>query len=247
MTEYDLVLYLIHYLKDYPDNEILDIRERIKNIFDIQTITKLPIILDADSGKNHEYFTHYIKIIQQTNINAVVIEDKKGIKRNSLLKIKKKQSLENIDKFCHKIREGKKQIYKKNFMIIARMEGLILGKSLDYTLKRAYESTYAGADGILIHSTNKDIKEIINFSKFYKKKFPEIPLICIPTNYTSFKFTELHQLGFNIIIYSNHLIRSSYKTMKKITKSILKYKRTYEIEKKITSLNKILKITNNFI
>ncbi len=245
--EYDLVHYLIHYVKDYPDNEILDIKERIKNIFDIRTVTKLPIIIDADSGKNSEYFSHYINIIQQANINAVVIEDKKGIKRNSLLRKVKKQKLEDIEKFCYKIKTGKKNIYKKNFIIIARMEGLVLGETMDQTLKRAYKATNSGADGILIHSISKNPKEIINFSKLYKKKFPNIPLICIPTTYTSIKFTELYKYGFNIVIYSNHLIRSSYKTIKKTIKLILKNKRTYEIENKITSIKKILKITNNFI
>ncbi len=232
--------------KGLPDNEVLDIRERIKNIIDIRSVTKLPIILDADSGKHIEYFSYYVKIIQQANINSVVIEDKKGLKRNSLLKNNKKQKLENIKNFCEKIKIGKKNIYKKNFSIIARMEGLILGKSLDETLERAFYSTEAGADIILIHSKKKNHKEIINFSKIYKKKYPEIPLACIPTTFNHIKNTELYNSGFNIIIYSNHMIRSSYKTMKKIAKKILKFKRTYEIEKNCTSIKKILKITNKF-
>ncbi len=233
-------------LKVLPDNEILDIRERVKNILDIRSITNLPIIIDADSGKHTEYFSHYIKIIQQNNINSVVIEDKKGIKRNSLLKNNKKQKLEDIEIFCEKIKIGKKNIYKKNFTIIARMEGLILGKSLDETLQRSFKATQAGADIILIHSKKKNIKEISNFSKIYKKKYPQIPLACIPTTFNSIKHTELYNLGFNIIIYANHMIRSSYKTMNKIALKILKFKRTYEIEKKCTNIKNILKITNNF-
>ncbi len=232
--------------KGLPDNEILDIRERIKNLLDIRSITNLPIIMDADSGKNIEYFSYYIKIIQQANINSVVIEDKKGIKRNSLLKNNKKQKLENIKKFCAKIKIGKKNIYKKNFTIIARMEGLILGKSIDETLDRSFQATKAGADIILIHSKKKNIKEIAQFSKLYKKKYPKIPLACIPTTYNHIKHTKLYNLGFNIIIYANHMIRSSYKTMKKITKKILKFKRSYEIEKKCTKVKNILQITNKF-
>ncbi len=232
--------------KMLPDNEILDIRERIKNILDIRLITKLPIIIDADSGKNIEYFIHYIKIIQSVNINSVVIEDKKGIKRNSLLKIHKKQKLEDIEIFCEKIKKGKDNIYKKDFSIIARMEGLILGKSLDETLNRSFKATQAGADIILIHSKNKDIKEISEFCKIYKKKYPKIPLACIPTKYNSFKNTELYNLGFNIIIYANHMIRASYKIMSKIATKILKFKRTYEIEKYCINIKKILKLTNNF-
>ncbi len=232
--------------KGLPDNEILDIRERIKNLIDIRSVTNLPIIMDADSGKNSEYFSHYIKIIQQADINSIVIEDKKGIKRNSLLKINKKQKLEDIEKFCEKIKIGKKNVYKKNFSIIARMEGLILGKSIDETINRAFKSTKAGADIILIHSKKKTHKEIANFSKLYKKKYPYIPLACIPTTYNYIKNNELYDLGFNIIIYSNHMIRSSYKIMTKITKKILKFKRTYEIEKNCTNINKILKVTNKF-
>ncbi len=232
--------------KILPDNEILDIRERIKNLFDIRLITNLPIIIDADSGKHIEYFSHYIKIIQLANINAVVIEDKKGIKRNSLLKINKKQKLEDIEIFCEKIKEGKKNIYKKDFSIIARMEGLILGKTIDETLKRSFKATEAGADIIIIHSKKKNIKEISEFSKIYKKKYPQISLGCIPTTYNHFKNTKLYNLGFNIIIYANHMIRSSYKIMSKIAKKILKFKRTYEIEKYCTNIKNILKLTNNF-
>ncbi len=233
-------------LKVLPDNEILDIRERIKNLLDIRSVTNLPIIIDADSGKYTEYFSHYIKIIQQTNINSVVIEDKKGIKRNSLLKNNKEQNLEDIEIFCEKIKIGKKNTYKKNFTIIARMEGLILGKSLDDTLQRSFKATQAGADIILIHSKKKDIKEICNFSKIYKKKYPQIPLACIPTTFNTIKHTKLYNLGFNIIIYANHMIRSSYKAMKKIALKILKFKRTFEIEKKCTDIKNIFKITNNF-
>ncbi len=233
-------------IKVLPDNEILDIRERVKNLIDTRSVTNLPIIIDADSGKHIEYFLHYIKIIQQININSIVIEDKKGIKRNSLLKISNKQKLEDIEIFCEKIRISKKNIYKKNFSIIARMEGLILGKSLDETLKRSYKATKAGADIILIHSKKKNIKEIFNFSKIYKKKYPDIPLACIPTTYNTIKNTELYNMGFNIIIYANHMMRSSYKTMNKIAWKILKFKRTHEIEKKCIDIKNILKITNNF-
>ncbi len=228
-----------------PDNETLDLGERIKNIFKIRSVTKLPIMLDADSGKNAEYFSYYIKIMQQVDINAVVIEDKKGIKKNSLLGCTVNQDLEDIEIFCNKIKLGKKYIYKKDFLIIARMEGLIAGKSMDDTIKRSFLATSAGADAILIHSIDKTPQQISTFSKIYKKKYPNIPLICIPTTYSSIKYTELGEMGFNIIIYANHMIRSSYKAMEKISRLILKKKRTLEIESECISINKILDCTKH--
>ncbi len=233
--------------KGIPDNETLNLKERIQNIFDIRSVTKLPIIIDADTGKNTEYFSYYINIMQQVGINAVVIEDKTGIKKNSLLGLKVKQNLEDIEKFCNKIYVGKKNIYKNDFLIIARMEGLIAGKSISETLKRAFRATEAGADGILIHSIHNTPKEIINFSKLYKKKYPSIPLICIPTTYNYIKYQELGDIGFNIIIYANHMIRSSYKIMEKISKIILKNQRTYDIENKCISVKKILNITTKIL
>ncbi len=227
------------------DNETLDLKTRIKNIFNIRSVTSLPIIMDADSGGNIEHFCYYIKIMQQVGINAVVIEDKKGIKKNSLLGLKVKQDLEDIEVFCKKIFLGKKKVYNKDFLIIARMEGLIAGKSIQETIDRAFKATAAGADGILIHSISKTPQQVIDFTTIYKKKYPNIPLICIPTTYSSVKHTELSNIGIKIIIYANHMIRSSYKIMEYISNLILKNKRTLEIEKECISIDKILNLTKN--
>ncbi len=231
-------------IQGIPDNEILGLNERIKNLSSIRSITNLPIIIDFDTGRNPKYFSYYVNIAQKSNIDAVVIEDKIGIKQNSLLGIKNKQKIEDIESYSNKIYEGKKSVYKKDFLIIARMEGLILGKSIDETLNRSYKSIKAGADAILIHSILNTPKEIIDFSKLHKKKYPNIPLICIPTTYNKIKFNKLKEIGINIIIYANHIVRSSFKAIEKISKDILKYQRTYEIENKCASISKILKITS---
>lgn len=231
------------FIKGIPDEEILSLNERIKNAFDIRSVTDLPIIIDADTGGNLKNFIYYIKMMQQVGINAVVIEDKRGVKKNSLFGIKKKQILEDIDVFCHKIYKGKKYVYDKNFFLIARMEGLIAGLSIQETFERSLKSIEAGADAILIHSIKNTAKQIIDFSKIYKSEISHIPLICIPTTYSDIKYTELNRAGIDIIIYANHLVRSSYKAMEEVARLILKNKRTYEIENKCISIKKILNIS----
>lgn len=226
------------------DNETLDIKLRMENLLNIQTVSKLPIIVDADTGRNLEYFLYSLGIMQQIGISAVVIEDKKGLKRNSLLGQTVVHELDDIASFCNKIRIGKKVIYDKNFLLIARMEGLVVGRTMEETVHRAYAATHAGADAILIHSIEKTSQQIATFSQLYKQRYPDIPLICIPTTYSLSTSEELSKLGFNIIIYANHMIRSSYKVMSDYAQLILKNNRTYEIEKYCVSLKHIFTITN---
>ena len=229
-------------LKGKPDIEVLELNQRIKDINEILDVTTKPLIMDADTGGKPEHFEINIKSIERSGVSAVIIEDKKGLKKNSLLGNKIKQTQEDINIFSKKISLGKKALTSNDLMIIARIESLILGKGLADSLKRADSYLGSGADGIMIHSKSKSPQEVINFAKRFKKKYPKIPLVAVPTSYNKTFEKQLINEGFNIVIYANHLLRASYPSMNEVALEILKNKRTYEVEKKLLSINEILKL-----
>ena len=229
-------------LKGKPDIEVLELNQRINNISEILDVTSKPLIMDADTGGKIEHFQINIKSIERMGVSAVIIEDKKGLKKNSLLGTKIKQEQENIKTFSNKIRIGKKSCSTNNLMLIARIESLILNKGLTDALKRADAYVNAGADGIMIHSKDNSPKEVLKFSNQFKKKYPNIPLVAVPTSYNKIKEKNLINSGVNIIIYANHLLRASYPAMVNTAFEILKNKRSFEAEKKLLSINKILKL-----
>ncbi len=229
-------------LKGKPDIEVLELNQRINNISEILDVTTKPLIMDADTGGKPEHFQINIKSIERMGVSAVIIEDKKGLKKNSLLGTKTKQEQETIKTFSNKIKIGKKSCSSDNFMIIARIESFILNKGLNDALKRADAYINAGADGIMIHSKDKSPKEVINFSNRFKKKYSDIPLVAVPTSYNKIKEKNLINSGVNVIIYANHLLRASYPAMVNTALQILKNKRSFEAEKKLLSINKILKL-----
>ena len=229
-------------LKGKPDIEVLELNQRINNISEILDVTSKPLIMDADTGGKIEHFQINIKSIERMGVSAVIIEDKKGLKKNSLLGTKIKQEQENIKTFSNKIRIGKNSCSTNNLMLIARIESLILNKGLTDALKRADAYVNAGADGIMIHSKDNSPKEVLKFSNQFKKKYPNIPLVAVPTSYNKIKEKSLINSGVNIIIYANHLLRASYPAMVNTAFEILKNKRSFEAEKKLLSINKILKL-----
>ena len=229
-------------LKGKPDIEVLELNQRINNINEILDVTTKPLIMDADTGGKPEHFQINIKSIERMGVSAVIIEDKKGLKKNSLLGNKIKQEQENIKIFSNKIKIGKKSCSSDKFMLIARIESFILNKGCNDALKRANSYVNAGADGIMIHSKDKSPNEIIRFADKFKNKFPNIPLVAVPTSYNKTKEKILIDSGVNIIIYANHLLRASYPAMANTALEILKNKRSYEAEKKLLSINKILKL-----
>ena len=229
-------------LKGKPDIEVLELNQRINNISEILDVTTKPLIMDADTGGKPEHFQINIKSIERMGVSAVIIEDKKGLKKNSLLGTKIKQEQESIKIFSNKIAIGKKSCSSNKLMLIARVESFILNKGLNDAFKRANAYINAGADGIMIHSKDKSPKEIIKFADKFKKKFPNIPLVAVPTSYNKTKEYQLRNAGVNIIIYANHLLRAAYPAMANTALEILKNKRSYEAEKKLLSINKILKL-----
>ena len=228
-------------LKGKPDIEILDLNQRLSNINDIFDVTTKPLIIDIDTGGKIEHLEINLKTIERSGVSAVIMEDKKGLKKNSLFGNKVKQEQESIKEFCKKISAGKKTTTNK-IMIIARIESLILGKPINDALLRAEKYVNAGADGIMIHSKDKDPKQIFDFAKKFRKKYDKIPLVAVPSSYNSVKEKQLENAGFNIVIYANQMLRASYPAMRKIALEILKNGRAYESEKNIMSIKDILEL-----
>ncbi len=228
-------------LKGKPDIEVLDINQRLTTINDIFDVTTKPLIIDIDTGGKVEHLEINLKTIERSGASAIIMEDKKGLKKNSLFGNTVKQEQENVKDFTKKLLASKKVTTNK-LMIIARVESLILGKPLNDALLRAEKYVDSGADGIMIHSKNKNPKEVFKFAEKFRKKFENIPLVSVPSSYNSVKDKQLENAGFNIVIYANHMLRASYPAMKKVALEILKNGRTLESEKSIMSINKILSL-----
>ncbi len=209
--------------KGKPDISAVDITSRTQTIDSILEVTTKPIIVDADSGGLPEHFAFTVKSMERLGVSAVIIEDKVGAKRNSLFgkEASTAQMQDSIEAFCYKISRGKKAQVTTDFMIIARIESLILGVGLEDALKRAEEYIKAGADGIMIHSKEKTPDEIFEFCRKYQKFTHRVPLVVVPTSYNHVTEEELQKMGINIVIYANHLLRSAYPAMVKTAESIL--------------------------
>lgn len=228
-------------LKGKPDNEVVDFSSRVKTIEEIFEVTTKPLIVDGDTGGKTEHFVYNVKTLERLGVSAIIIEDKKGLKQNSLLGDSAVQILEDKEVFANKIKQGKNVLQTDDFMIIARIESFIAGNDLSDALDRAYCYVESGADGIMIHSYKNDGKEIIEFLKCFREKYPNIPIVLVPTTYSSYTETELYNNGANIIIYANHLLRSAYKNMVNVAKKILKDERSLEAsEEYCVSMKEIL-------
>tara|TARA_B100001173_G_scaffold301587_1_gene302331 strand:- start:57 stop:1358 length:1302 start_codon:yes stop_codon:yes gene_type:complete len=223
-----------------PDIEVVDISKRLENINNIFEVTSKPLIMDIDTGGKTEHLNLNIKTIERLGISAVIMEDKTGLKKNSLLTDTSNQSQEDIVTFSEKIKTAKINQQNSDLMIIARIESFILGKGIDDAILRAKSYVNSGSDAIMIHSKKDKPYEIFDFSKKFKKEFNNIPLVCVPSTYSSVKESELIENGFNIVIYANHLFRAAYPAMVKTAESILTNERSKEIEDKLTSIKDMM-------
>ena len=215
--------------KGKPDIEIVDFTSRTQTINQILEVTTKPMIIVGDTGGTPEHFSFMVKTLERLGVSAVIIEDKQFPKQNSLLPNVKHQQ-ETILNFCAKIQKGKQSQVNSDFMIFARIESLIAGKSVDDALERAKAYIQVGADGIMIHSKYKSPGEILEFCEEYKKFKHRVPLIAVPTTYNTITEKEPIDAGVSIVIYANHLLRSSYKAMMKTAEAILQNERAYEAE-----------------
>lgn len=207
--------------KGKPDIELVDQTSRMNTINEIMDVTTKPIILDGDTGGKVEHFVFNVKTLERMGVSAIIIEDKTGLKQNSLFGTEVKQIQEDPDVFSDKIRRGKLAQVTKDFMIIARCESLIAGKGVEDAMERCRKYVAAGADGIMIHSKEKDGREIFDFMAAFRKEYPFVPVVLVPTSYNHFTEDELSKKGANVIIHANHLVRSAFPAMKKTAESIL--------------------------
>ena len=211
--------------KGKPDIELID---RYSTLNDVLEVTTKPIILDGDTGGKPEHFAFTVKTLERLGVSAIIIEDKVGLKKNSLFGTDVKQTQDSIENFCKKIKIGKSSLVGDDFMIIARIESLILKAGLEDATQRAQAYIDAGVDGIMIHSKEEDPTEIFNFCDQYKRFNIKVPLVVVPSSYNSVTEETLIDKGANIVIYANHLLRSAYPAMVKTAESILKHKRSKE-------------------
>ena len=226
--------------KGKPDIELVDMTSRINTINEIMEVSTKPIILDGDSGGLLEHFVFNIKTIERMGVSAIIIEDKVGLKKNSLFGTEVKQTQDSIENFCEKISAGKKAVLTEEFMIIARIESLILKQGMDDAIKRAKAYIKAGADGIMIHSRESEPDEIFEFCDKFKEFAPDVPLVVVPTSFNQVYEDEFAKKGVNIVIYANHLIRSSYPAMVETANMILENERCKEADDKCLSIKEIL-------
>jgi phosphoenolpyruvate phosphomutase len=226
--------------KGKPDIELVDLTSRINTINEIMEVTTKPIILDGDTGGKIEHFVYNVKTLERLGVSAIIIEDKTGLKKNSLFGTDVEQTMDDPHLFAKKILAGKQAQVTRDFMIFARIESLIAGYGVDEALSRAKIYIEAGADGITIHSKEKDGKEVLEFLAKFREYSTDIPIIVIPTSYNYIKEEELHAAGANIIIHANHLLRSAYPAMEKTAKMILQCGRSKEVDEFCMPINEIL-------
>jgi phosphoenolpyruvate phosphomutase len=211
--------------KGKPDIELV---ERMDTLQHILEVTTKPIIVDGDTGGIPEHFIYLVRTLERLGVSAVIIEDKIGLKKNSLFGTEVKQFQDSIENFSYKIKKGKKSQVTDDFMIIARIESLILKAGIEDALTRAKAYIEAGADAIMIHSKNEEPTEILEFCKKYEQFKNKIPLVVVPTTYSKITEKDLIKNGVRAVIYANHLLRSAYPAMVKAAESILTNERCHE-------------------
>lgn len=228
--------------KGKPDIELVDLTSRISSLNDMMEVTTKPIIFDADTGGLIEHFVYNIKTLERIGVSAVIIEDKIGLKRNSLLGNDVEQHQDSIEHFCEKIREGKKALTSSAFMLIARIESLILDQGVDDALERARAYVAAGADGIMIHSRANTPDEIFEFTDRFRKEDTNTAIVVVPTTFNKVHEDELKAHGVNVVIYANHMLRAAFPAMKKVVTSVLENERCYEASQECMSIKEILSL-----
>ena len=228
--------------KGKPDIELVDMTSRLRTIDDIMEVTTKPIILDGDTGGLTEHFVYNVRTLERMGVSAVIIEDKTGLKKNSLFGTEVVQTQDSIENFSAKIAAGKKAQLSDDFMIIARIESLILERGMEDALERAFAFTAAGADGIMIHSRKKDPAEIFEFCDRFREKDGKTPIVVVPTSFNQVTEEELATHGVNIVIYANQLMRAAFPVMQKTAENILKAHRAKEVDSTLMPFKDIIRL-----
>lgn len=225
-----------------PDIELVDMTSRLRTINDIMEVTTKPIILDGDTGGLTEHFVYNVRTLERMGVSAVIIEDKTGLKKNSLFGTEVVQTQDTIENFSAKIAAGKRAQLSDDFMIIARIESLILERGMEDALKRAFAFRDAGADGIMIHSRKKDPAEILEFCDKFRAEDKKTPIVVVPTSFNEITENELASHGVNIVIYANQLMRAAFPVMKQTAEEILRAHRAKEVDSKLMPFKDIIRL-----
>jgi len=228
--------------KGKPDIEAVDTSDRANTISTIFEVTTKPMIYDGDTGGKPEHFAFTVRTLERLGVSAIVIEDKTGLKKNSLFGTDVAQTQDTIKDFCNKIQSGKNAQVTDDFMIFARCESLILDKGMDDAVERCKAYLEAGADGIMIHSRLEDGQEIMNFCKLYQEFALGRPLIVVPSSFDRITETEFAKAGVNIVIYANHMLRAAYPAMLDVATTILNNERCFDVRPKCLSIKQILEM-----
>jgi phosphoenolpyruvate phosphomutase len=228
--------------KGKPDIEAVDVSSRMSTLNEVLEVTTKPIIYDGDTGGKTEHFVFTVKTLERLGVSAVIIEDKTGLKKNSLFGTDVEQTQDSIENFSLKIKAGKQAQATHDFMIIARIESLICGQGIDHAMQRAKAFIEAGADGIMIHSREKSPDEILEFCRQYRQLENKKYLIAVPSSYNSIYESELAEAGVNIVIYANQLLRSAYPAMLNTAQSILQHGRSAEVDEHMMPIKQILEL-----
>ena len=226
--------------KGKPDIELVDMTSRFRTIDDIMEVTTKPIIFDGDTGGLTEHFVYTVRSLERMGVSMVIIEDKTGLKKNSLFGTEVKQTQDSIENFCAKIAAGKKAQKTKDFMICARIESLILEQGMEDALNRAFAFAGAGADAIMIHSRKKDPSEIKEFIECFRAKDKTTPIVLVPTSFNTVYEDEWKALGANVIIYANQLTRTGFPAMQNAARTILENHRAKECDDMCMSIKDII-------
>ena len=228
--------------KGKPDIEAVDLTTRLHGLNDALECTTKPVIYDGDTGGKIEHFVFTVRTLERLGVSAVIIEDKVGLKKNSLFGTDAIQTQDTIEGFCEKIKAGKRAQIANDFMIIARCESLIAGKPMEDALERCFAYVDAGADGIMIHSKDKSGEDIKEFCLKFREKHSSVPIVVVPTTYNHITEEERQYWGVNVVIYANHMLRSAYPAMVNTAKSILTNHRSYETNDMCMSIKDILEL-----
>lgn len=228
--------------KGKPDIELVDLTSRFRTIEDVIEVTTKPIIFDGDTGGLIEHFVYTVRSLERLGVSAVIIEDKIGLKKNSLFGTEVKQTQDTIEHFCEKIRAGKNVQLTDDFMIIARIESLILEKGLEDALIRAHAFVESGADGIMIHSRKEDPKEILEFCDEFRLENKGTPIVVVPSSFNTITEEELAEHGVNVVIYANQLTRAAVPAMQETAKNILIHHRAKEVDDKLMPIKDIISL-----
>lgn len=228
--------------KGKPDIELVDMTSRFRTIDDVMEVTTKPIIFDGDTGGLTEHFVYTVRSLERMGVSAIIIEDKTGLKKNSLFGTEVEQTQDTIEHFCEKIKAGKKVQLTDDFMIIARIESLILERGMNDALGRAHAYVAAGADGIMIHSRKKDPAEILEFCDKFRSENKDTPIVVVPSSFNTITESELAAHGVNIVIYANQLTRSAFPAMEQTAKDILKYHRAKEVDSRLMPIKEIISL-----